>query len=69
MVLQLPWMVPMDVQQPQQPSMSTANLDCYVQLIRKPAWYEHSVKWKNQQQEEVESHKAHKTCTMDELHS
>uniref|UniRef100_A0A915J4L4 Uncharacterized protein n=1 Tax=Romanomermis culicivorax TaxID=13658 RepID=A0A915J4L4_ROMCU len=59
----------MDVQQPQQPSTSTANLDLYGQLICKPAWYEHSVIWKTQQLEEVESPKAHKTGTIDEPHT
>uniref|UniRef100_A0A915K416 Uncharacterized protein n=1 Tax=Romanomermis culicivorax TaxID=13658 RepID=A0A915K416_ROMCU len=59
-------MVHIDVQQPQQPSTSTANVDLYRQLICKPAWYEHPVIWKTQQLEEVESPKAHKTGTIDE---
>uniref|UniRef100_A0A915IIU5 Uncharacterized protein n=1 Tax=Romanomermis culicivorax TaxID=13658 RepID=A0A915IIU5_ROMCU len=57
---QPPPTVPMDVQQPQQPSTSMANLDKYGQLICKPAHYEHSIKQKTQQ-EEVESSKAYKS--------
>uniref|UniRef100_A0A915HRK6 Uncharacterized protein n=1 Tax=Romanomermis culicivorax TaxID=13658 RepID=A0A915HRK6_ROMCU len=53
----------------QQLSTSTANLDRYSQPIPKPAQYEHSVKQKTQQQEEVQSRKAHKTCMRDEPHS
>uniref|UniRef100_A0A915J2P3 Uncharacterized protein n=1 Tax=Romanomermis culicivorax TaxID=13658 RepID=A0A915J2P3_ROMCU len=68
MAMQLPPMVPMDVQPLQQLSTSTPNLDRYGQLIHKPAWYDHLVKRKTQQQEEVESRKAHKTCMTDELH-
>uniref|UniRef100_A0A915K8H0 Uncharacterized protein n=1 Tax=Romanomermis culicivorax TaxID=13658 RepID=A0A915K8H0_ROMCU len=69
MARQLLPMVPMDIQLLQTPSTSTPNLDHYGQQIRKPAWYKHSVKQKTQQQEEVESHKAHKTRMMDELHA
>uniref|UniRef100_A0A915JY51 Uncharacterized protein n=1 Tax=Romanomermis culicivorax TaxID=13658 RepID=A0A915JY51_ROMCU len=65
---QLRPMVPMDTQQPQQPSTSTANLDKNGQLFHKPAHYEHSIKRKTQQQEEVKSHKAHKSPKTDELH-
>uniref|UniRef100_A0A915JJE7 Uncharacterized protein n=1 Tax=Romanomermis culicivorax TaxID=13658 RepID=A0A915JJE7_ROMCU len=64
----MPLMVPMDVQQPQQPSTSTAKLNRYGQPICKPAPYEHSVKRETQQQEEIESHKAHKACTTDKPH-
>uniref|UniRef100_A0A915IZJ8 Uncharacterized protein n=1 Tax=Romanomermis culicivorax TaxID=13658 RepID=A0A915IZJ8_ROMCU len=60
--------VPMDVQG-QQPSTSTAQLDKHGQPIRKPAHYEHSIQRKTQQQEEIESHKAHKARTIDELHA
>uniref|UniRef100_A0A915IZT5 Uncharacterized protein n=1 Tax=Romanomermis culicivorax TaxID=13658 RepID=A0A915IZT5_ROMCU len=60
--------VPMDVQQ-QQPSTSTAQLNRHSQPIQKHARYEHSVKHKTQQQEEVEYHRAHKAGTMDELHT
>uniref|UniRef100_A0A915HXM5 Uncharacterized protein n=1 Tax=Romanomermis culicivorax TaxID=13658 RepID=A0A915HXM5_ROMCU len=65
--MQRPPTVPMDVQQPQQTITSTANLHCYSQLILKPARYEHAVKQIAQQQEEIESPKAHKICMMDEL--
>uniref|UniRef100_A0A915IR49 Uncharacterized protein n=1 Tax=Romanomermis culicivorax TaxID=13658 RepID=A0A915IR49_ROMCU len=58
MAMQLPQMVSMDIQQLQQPSTSTTNLDRYRQPIHKPA-----------QQEEVESRKAHSTHTMDEPHA
>uniref|UniRef100_A0A915JZK7 Uncharacterized protein n=1 Tax=Romanomermis culicivorax TaxID=13658 RepID=A0A915JZK7_ROMCU len=60
--------VPMDVQQ-QQPSTSTAQLNRHSQPIQKHARYEHSVKHKTQQQEEVEYHRAHKARTMNELHT
>uniref|UniRef100_A0A915IDM4 Uncharacterized protein n=1 Tax=Romanomermis culicivorax TaxID=13658 RepID=A0A915IDM4_ROMCU len=69
MAMQLPLMVPMDIQPRQPPSISTSNLNGHGQLIHKPARYEHLVKWKTQQQEEVESCKAHKTRTTDELHA
>uniref|UniRef100_A0A915IWQ9 Uncharacterized protein n=1 Tax=Romanomermis culicivorax TaxID=13658 RepID=A0A915IWQ9_ROMCU len=44
----------MDVQQ-QQPRTSTAQLDKHGQPIHKPARYEHYIKGKTQQQEEVET--------------
>uniref|UniRef100_A0A915HMI8 Uncharacterized protein n=1 Tax=Romanomermis culicivorax TaxID=13658 RepID=A0A915HMI8_ROMCU len=49
--------------------MSALNLDTHGQRIRKTTQYEHSVKWKTQQQEEVEHRKAHKMRMMDELHT
>uniref|UniRef100_A0A915IA94 Uncharacterized protein n=1 Tax=Romanomermis culicivorax TaxID=13658 RepID=A0A915IA94_ROMCU len=66
---QPPPMIQMDVQQPQQPSTSLANLDKHGQPIRKPAHYEHSIKGKTQQQEKVKYRKAHKACSMDEPHA
>uniref|UniRef100_A0A915INR7 Uncharacterized protein n=1 Tax=Romanomermis culicivorax TaxID=13658 RepID=A0A915INR7_ROMCU len=59
--------VKMDAQQ-EQPSTSTANLDKHGQWICKPARYEHSMKQKTQQQEEVESCKVHKARMIDEPH-
>uniref|UniRef100_A0A915JTE5 Uncharacterized protein n=1 Tax=Romanomermis culicivorax TaxID=13658 RepID=A0A915JTE5_ROMCU len=61
-----PWLtVLMNVQQ-QQPSTSTAQLDKHLQPIQKPACYEHSIKRKTQQEEEVETRKVHKAHMMDE---
>uniref|UniRef100_A0A915I0R1 Uncharacterized protein n=1 Tax=Romanomermis culicivorax TaxID=13658 RepID=A0A915I0R1_ROMCU len=67
--MQPPLRMPIDIQQPQQPSTSTANLDRYGQLISKRARYEHSVKQKTQQPEEIESGKAHKARRTDEPHA
>uniref|UniRef100_A0A915JVJ4 Uncharacterized protein n=1 Tax=Romanomermis culicivorax TaxID=13658 RepID=A0A915JVJ4_ROMCU len=48
------------------PSASTAQLDKHGQPIGKIAWYEHSIKKKMKQEEEVEYCKAHRDCMMDE---
>uniref|UniRef100_A0A915HIC2 Uncharacterized protein n=1 Tax=Romanomermis culicivorax TaxID=13658 RepID=A0A915HIC2_ROMCU len=50
-------------------STSTPNLDHHGQWIRKPTQYEHSVKRKTQQQEEIKYCKAHKTGMTDEPHA
>uniref|UniRef100_A0A915LEU5 Uncharacterized protein n=1 Tax=Romanomermis culicivorax TaxID=13658 RepID=A0A915LEU5_ROMCU len=63
---QLPPTVPMDVQPPQVPSTSVSALDHHPRPIRRPGCYEHSVKGKTNQQEEVEYPKAHKTQMTDE---
>uniref|UniRef100_A0A915J0J8 Uncharacterized protein n=1 Tax=Romanomermis culicivorax TaxID=13658 RepID=A0A915J0J8_ROMCU len=66
---QLATTVLLDVLQLQQPSTSTTQLDKHGQPIQKPAHYKHLIKRKTQQQEEVESPKAHKSRRMDEPHA
>uniref|UniRef100_A0A915KLI4 Uncharacterized protein n=1 Tax=Romanomermis culicivorax TaxID=13658 RepID=A0A915KLI4_ROMCU len=63
---QLPPMVPIAVQPPKVPTKSVLALNHHSQPIKKN---EHSVKWKTQQQDEVEYRKAHKTRMRDELHA
>uniref|UniRef100_A0A915K5Y2 Uncharacterized protein n=1 Tax=Romanomermis culicivorax TaxID=13658 RepID=A0A915K5Y2_ROMCU len=69
MVMKPPPTKPMDAQQPQQPSTSTPQLDKHSQPIQIPDWYKHSIKPKTKQEEEAEYRKAHKACTIDELHA
>uniref|UniRef100_A0A915IG89 Uncharacterized protein n=1 Tax=Romanomermis culicivorax TaxID=13658 RepID=A0A915IG89_ROMCU len=58
------WTLPMDVR-----STSVPAVDRHSQPIHRPHCYQHSTKRKQNQQEEVEYQKAHKTHTRDELHT
>uniref|UniRef100_A0A915IUU8 Uncharacterized protein n=1 Tax=Romanomermis culicivorax TaxID=13658 RepID=A0A915IUU8_ROMCU len=62
----LPLTIPMDVQPPQVPSTSAPVLDHHCQPIHKPGHYQHPAIQKQNQQEEVEYWKAHKTYRTDE---
>uniref|UniRef100_A0A915J3M2 Uncharacterized protein n=1 Tax=Romanomermis culicivorax TaxID=13658 RepID=A0A915J3M2_ROMCU len=50
-------------------STSAPAVDRHGQPIRRPHCYQHSTKRKQNQQEEVEYQKAHKTHTRDDLHT